>query len=211
MTNGREQKELIALVADRNMEFALRGLLSRERSLRASVASYDVFVHPEKDPGCFLKGPDFLRSFYRQYSYALVMFDREGCGREARTRTDLETDVENRLDQAGWSGRAAAIVIDPELENWVWAQSSHVELALGWGGRSPNLRQWLASEGLVATSSAKPSQPKHAMEQALRRVRRPRSSSLYIQLAKSVSLEGCCDEAFLKLRRTLSSWFQIEN
>jgi hypothetical protein len=56
MTNGREQKELIALVADRNMEFALRGLLSRERSLRASVASYDVFVHPEKDPGCFLKG-----------------------------------------------------------------------------------------------------------------------------------------------------------
>jgi hypothetical protein len=73
----------------------------------------------------------------------------------------------------------------------------------------PNLRQWLASEGLAQLHLPSLHNLSMLWEQALRRVRRPRSSSLYKQLAKSVSLEGCCDEAFLKLRRTLSSWFSM--
>ncbi|HEX6900052.1 MAG TPA: hypothetical protein VF789_10080 [Thermoanaerobaculia bacterium] len=35
----------------------------------------------------------------------------------------------------------------------------------------------------------------------------PRSSSLYNQLARSVSLDRCVDDSFVKLRRTLQAWF----
>lgn len=207
MTPGPEQKDLLILVADKNMEYAIRGLLYRNASFGMRPLSCDVYVHPERDPGCFLKGHDFVRPFHRSYSYSIVMFDREGCGQESKTRDQLEAEVESRLSQAGWDRRAAAIVIDPELENWVWSNSPHVEICLGWKGRVPRLRQWLVNEGFSAGLESKPMHPKKAVEQALRSVKKPRSSSLYLELAQNVTLEGCTDGAFLKFRQTISSWF----
>ena len=46
------RKDLVVLVADKNMEFALRGLFSRTPSFGIHPVTADVFVHPEKDPGC---------------------------------------------------------------------------------------------------------------------------------------------------------------
>jgi hypothetical protein len=44
----------------------------------------------------------------------------------------MENDLEARLSQSGWpSGCCAAIVIDPELELWVWSRSPHVPAVLG--------------------------------------------------------------------------------
>jgi hypothetical protein len=209
MTPGSDLKDLVILAADKNMEHAIRGLLCRNESLRVRPLSCDVYVHPEKDPGCFLKGHDFVRSFHRSYLHAIVMFDREGCGQESRSRDQLEREVEDRLSQAGWERRAAAIVIDPELENWVWSNSPHVEICLGWKDRAPRLRQWLVAEGYSAGPESKPMHPKQAVEQALRTVKKPRSSSIYLQLAQNVTLEGCIDGAFLKFRQTISSWFAL--
>jgi hypothetical protein len=168
---------------------------------------YDIFVHPEKDPGCLLKAHDFLRAFSSSYSHALVMFDRQGCGRDERSRDELEKMVEDHLRQSGWAGRSTAIAIDPELENWVWTGSHHVDAVLGWKGRSTGLRDWLISEGFLGAQEVKPARPKQAVEKALWLARKPRSSSLYLQLAKRVSLSGCTDGAFRKLQKTLSNWF----
>ena len=209
MKQSAEQRDLVILVADKNMEFAVRGLLSRCESFGTRQPLCDVYVHPEKDPGCLLKGHDFIRPFHRSHSHALVMFDREGCGREKKNRDELEREVEDRLAQSGWDRRAAAIAIDPELENWVWTNSPHVENVLGWKGRSPGLRQWLVSEGLLLGSASKPAHPKQALEEALRIAKKPRSSALYLQLAQSVTLEGCTDSAFLKFRQTITIWFAI--
>lgn len=205
-------KDLIALVADKNMEHALRGLLNRPQSLGIrplkEKRDYDIFVHPHRDPGCLAKSPEFLRPWQRTYGRALVMFDREGCGREAQSRLELETDMEQQLARSGWDERAAVVIIDPELENWVWSNSPLVDRALGWTGRSPDLRQWLLDEGfLKSAAEAKPTPPKPAMDRALRIGKKPHSSSLFQQLAETVSLSGCTDDAFLKLRRTLTGWF----
>ena len=80
------QLDLVVLVADANMEFALRGILQRGGSFLARSPTHDVFVHPERDPGCLLRGPDFLRGVSRRYRHALVLFDRDGCGREEDSR-----------------------------------------------------------------------------------------------------------------------------
>lgn len=200
-------KDLVVLAADKNMEFGIRGILSRSSSLCIRRVTVDIFVHPERDPGCLLKAHDFLKPFPESYMHALVVFDRDGCGREERTRKDLESDVEGKLSNSGWKRRAACVVIDPELENWVWSGSHHVDRILGWEGREPGLRDWLRQNGWWANGASKPGRPKEAVEHALRTVRKPRSSALYRELAECVSLKLCSDSAFVKLKDTLSRWF----
>lgn len=200
-------KDLILLVADRNMRGSLEGILSRPAALGLRGISFDLYVHPEQDPGCLRRSHTFLQSFTHQYRYALVLLDHEGCGREETDRPALETELEDRLNGAGWEGRAAAVVIAPELEIWVWSDSPHVERVFGWGGDRGPLRDWLAGRGFLTPGAVKPIRPKEAVEEILRTVRLPRSSSLYQQLAQHVSLDRCTDGSFLKLKSTLKAWF----
>lgn len=207
MTEPGTVGDLVVLVADRNAEAALRGLLGRTQSLRIRSIRYRAYVHPNRDPGCLLQAGEVLRPLQKQFSYALVVFDRCGSGGEEKQRADLERDVELRLGASGWAGRAAAICIDPELEVWVWTSSNEVANALGWGPRWNELRDWLIKEGLWDTRSPKPADPKVAMEAALRKAGVPRSSSIYQHLAGQVSLASCTDPSFRKLREVLRQWF----
>ncbi len=201
------RKDLVCLVADKNMEASLRGLLSRFQSLHIREVIFDLFRHPERDPGCLLRSHDFLQPFAGQYEHALVLLDQKGCGREETERTVLETDIEGRLGGTGWGDRSVAVVIAPELENWVWSDSPHVDRALGWEDRTIPMRSWLQEKGLLPAGSTKPSEPKRAVELVLRTVRMPRSSAIYLDLAQTVSTERCTDPAFAKLRRCLREWF----
>ncbi len=132
----------------------------------------------------------------------------DGCGREEESREALENQVETQLHSTGWDDRARAIVIDPELEVWVWSDSPHVPAALGWKGDLPALRRWLIEHRLWTEDQPQPDDPKAAMEKILRINSRPRSSSIYEDLARKVSLQRCHDAAFLKLRETLVAWFR---
>ncbi|MCR4413858.1 MAG: hypothetical protein NUV77_15670 [Thermoguttaceae bacterium] len=207
MTGQPTVKDLLVLVADGQMEFTVRGLLTRWQSLEFREVSADIYVHPAKAPGCLLRAHDFVRAFQRQYGYALVMFDREGCGNSQETREALEAEVEARLAAAGWKDRSAAIVLDPELEVWVWSDSPEVDAALGWSGRTPSLTQWLRSEGFLRQGEAKPRDAKRAVDEAMRVAGKRRSSAIYRRLAERVSLHRCADPAFRKLKAVLQSWF----
>ena len=198
--------DLVVLVADASMKAATEGLLSRPLDLGVSPFSYQVIVHPNRDPGCRLQGHELLRTMQRTFRFALLMFDLDGSGVFGPNRTEVEAEVEAKLLVSGWKDRSAAIVIAPELEIWVWADSPLVDRVLGWQGRSPALRPWLASEGMAFNEIGKPADPKAAMERALRVARKPRSSSLYLELAEKVNLEHCVDPAFLKLRTCLRAW-----
>jgi hypothetical protein len=205
--SGGGPKDLALLVADKNMEGSLRGILSRPQALGLREISFRIFVHPDRDPGCLLRPQEVLGPLATQYNRALVLLDHEGCGQQTVERSKLESEIEERLGKVGWEGRTAAVVIAPELENWVWSDSPHVETVLGWEGRSPALREWLASNGYLTQGKPKPDRPKMAVEKALRIARIPRSSALYFQLGQKVSFERCTDEAFTKLKTTLRQWF----
>ena len=207
MSHLPPRDDLVALVADKNMKFAVRGVLRRHQALRIRPIRADVLDHPRRDAGCYGECEDFLRPFQDMYSYALVVFDREGCGREGLGRVELQREVEERLATAGWSGRNRAIVIDPELEAWVWSDSPRVDDVLGWRGRNPDLRSWLRQERLLEANKAKPADPKEAVLRALREARRKPSSSLFETLANCVSLTRCQDTSFAELRSTLRRWF----
>ncbi len=200
--------DLVLLVADKDIEQTVAGLCARHDALGVRPFSYQIFVHPERDPGCLLQGVEFLRSFQQRYAYAMILFDRMGSGRENNSRLELEAMLESSLTGAGWTERAVAIVLDPELEAWVWSDSPHVAQILGWQGRTPALRIWLTEQGFFRGDEAKPEQPKEAMEAAIRSARIARSSSLYRQLAARVTLSRCTDASFLKFKSTLQRWFR---
>lgn len=207
MNNIVEIKDLIILVADKNMEFTIKGLLGRKESFGIKEVKYDTYVHPERDPGCLLHGHDFFRQYVNQFTHGLIMLDRQGCGKEEKSRLEIETRIEENLSRSGWSDRAAAIVIDPELEIWVWSDSPYVETILGWKDKQHNLKSWLIEKEFLNNGELKPFKPKEAVEKTLSIAKIPRSSSLYFQLAQKVSFENCIDEAFLKLKRKLQEWF----
>ncbi len=117
--------------------------------------------------------------------------------------------MEGRLAANGWPDRALAIVLDPEVEVWVWADSPVVDDVMGWAGRTPALRDWLIAKGYLQGGESKPRRPKEAFEHALRLVPKARSSALFLSLAEGVSVNRCSDEAFLRLRDTLARWFPI--
>jgi hypothetical protein len=190
------------------MKAVLDSILSRPKSLGilSLKGSYVSYVLGNYDSAVFLSSPEFLRPYQKSYRHALVMCDRVGSGR-TESRTEMESDLEMRLAASGWQHRSAAIVIDPELDVWMWQRSSHVESALGWSGRTPGLYDWAVSEGWLEKGECKPRRPKDALNQALRIARIPKSSSIFKQVADKVTLTGCQDPAFQKLRSTLRQWF----
>jgi hypothetical protein len=204
---GELMNDLVILVPDKNMEAAIKGILSRHQSLSIRQLDHQVLLHPARDSGCLKQGHDLLRPFANRFAHSLVLFDREGCGRESQARENLETQVEKQLRASGWGDRAAAVVIDPELEIWVWSKSPHVPAALGWESDLASLREWLIDHHFWRRDQPKPDRPKEAMEKILRIRSRPRSSSIYSELAQKVGFQRCHDPAFLKLRAALSAWF----
>jgi hypothetical protein len=206
-----QQMPLVVLVPDLDMEMLIRSLLGRPQALgiREIAATTKFERHPRRDPGVFRECQDFLRSFQRRFKHALVLCDRHGCGREAVPRSELERDVEVRMRRSGWEDRGAAVVIDPELENWFWVDSRHVADLLDWPSMSA-LREWLMQAGHLVGQQVKPVRPKEALRTALAEKRKKPSSSLFGALARQASFERCTDGAFLKLWNVLRAWFPAQ-
>lgn len=207
MTSPAQPRDLLIVVADRNMEAAVAGILSRPQALRIRPLAFDVRVHPHRDSGCCFEGLEFLSVFRDRYQRAVLIFDREGSGRDTEYAEDLERDLETQLTAAGWQDRIAVLVLDPELENWVWSDSPHVASELGWTAGMRDLRAWLESHDFLRVPTPKPARPKEAMEAVMKHNNTKRSSSIYRRLAEKVSFKRCTDRSFLKLIARLQSWF----
>jgi hypothetical protein len=201
-------KDLVVLAACKDGECALRGLLSRPQSLGIRPVEVTWLRHEHRDPGCRTSPERFLAGQVALHQRALVVFDREGCGiAGAGLAAQIESEVEARLATYGWEGRAGCVVIEPELEAWVWSASRQVDEVLGWKGREPGLREWLASRGFLPPDGGKPTRPKEAMQAAVRRSRTRWSPSLFQALGERVSIRGCEDRAMLRLLELLRGWF----
>lgn len=198
--------DLIVLAADKSMQLAVIEILNRHQAIGIRTIVHRVILQPNYDSGVLLSAHKLLQAQSRNYLHALTICDRHGCGRETLSREQLETRIEHQLS-AHWADRAAAIVVDPELENWFWADSPHVAHTIGWKSGLSNLRAWLGNEGFLEEGRPKPLRPKEALEKALRHNFVRRSSALYADLASKVSFQHCGDPAFRKLIATLQRWF----
>lgn len=155
-------RDCLFLVADKNMEGMLKGFFSRDAFHHAVGCGHfdldirqDLLVaHGQNDPGLYTRANEFLQPYAGTHRHAVVIVDAEwdgSPGAEAISQRLIE-----HLSNAGWPADCGcAVVIDPELENWLWQDSPHVCTALGFDGTFSELRTTLESQGFLAARRGK--------------------------------------------------------
>lgn len=200
-------KDLVLLVADKNMQFALKGILARPEALGIRMIDFEFRTHMGRDGGARTSGPETLAMERGRFSHAVLMFDLEGSGADTDDALALEHELDSRLARQ-WSDCGKAIVIAPELDVWVWGADNALREVLDWPLDGP-IREWLMAKGYTFCSNGKPARPKEALEALVPVHRQPRSSALYEQIASRISLKRCHDGAFIRLRDQLQAWFPV--
>src|SRR4051794_18919350 len=124
-------KDLALLVADKNMDFAMRGILGRPESLGIRAVTYEIEQHGGRDGGVRTTGPETIARLKRECHFGMIMLDWEGSGASAASAIILEHELDQRLAQT-WGDRAKAIVIEPELDAWAWGSDHSMGSVVGW-------------------------------------------------------------------------------
>jgi len=200
-------KDLVLLMADKNAQFALKGALGRPAALGIRPIEFEFLVHPGRDGGARKNGSEVLERELRRFNHALLVLDFEGCGTDLPNAAALEAKLDEEL-ATHWQTAAKSIVIEPELDVWVWGSDNAVEEAIEWP-KPKRMREWLSEQGFAFEANEKPTRPKEALEAALRISGFPRSSAVYQNIASRISLRRCGDQAFIRLRNQLREWFPI--
>lgn len=209
--NAGHPLDLVLLVPGADERETFGTLLSeRPQSLGIRPLKVELLKHPRRDPGCFHEAHSLLQPYVTQASRALVVFDRQGSGQENSAPHEIAAELRSRLAASGWEDRAAVVVLDPELEVWVWSSSPHVPQILGWQNQRLAVRDWLEEQGFWPQSATKPNRPKEALERVLRVTRVRRSAALYARLASLVGLATCTEPSFDQFRNVLRAWFPAE-
>jgi len=200
------ERDLVVVAADKDIEQILEGVLRRPAALGIRPVDYKLLVHEKRDPGCYLTSQELLQPYAKGWAHGLVVFDRAWDGAPSSDPAILSANVDAKLASL-WQDRARCIVIEPEVESWVFGDSPHVADALGWAGRIPPLRDWLQAKGLWPEDRAKPPDPALAFRKATYAAKVKPSAAVFRKIADKVSLERCTDPSFGRLRTTLRGWF----
>ena len=235
-------KPLLILTADKECAATVRGFFERDnfhRSLgcgpiRLGESSFDpekdVLVHPGHDPGVWKDPQLILLPERKAYDKALVILDAEWSGAPQPQR--LVADIEKLAHSQGkWErNRFEVILIQPELEAWIWQRNIHVAEAFEFPGRDSELWEHLALQSLALdkrtrkhyfvpadtasgqppawpTTERKPKNPKGVAEALTSYCRSGPPSGIFNEIGSKVSVAHCEDEAFKKLREALRRWF----
>ena len=197
--------DLGLVVADKNMDFALRGILMRHQALGIRQITWKTAVLPSHDGGVRSVGPDELNTFRHDRSHGIIMLDYEGSGADSDALA-LEAELDERVRRT-WNDRAKAIVIEPELDIWLWGSNEAMRQVLDC--EIPDVREWLHERGYTFGENDKPVRPKEAIQELLFEMKQPRSSVVYKELTSRLTLRRCKDPAFNRLKTTLQQWFPL--
>lgn len=212
-------RELVFLVADSTMQQTLEGFFGREsfhRSLRCARfaidprANQDVFVAAgQNDPGLYACADKLLLPYRTTHRRAVLMLDADWDGSPGAAA--IESAVSSRLERVWDPADCVVIVPDPEIENWFWQPDSpHVAAAMNYRGDLP-YRKVLSAAGYWPDGCAKPPRPKEALEYMNRAHRTDISPAVRRRAAERISVSGCQDPAFQRLRDQLRQWFPAGN
>ena len=211
-------RDCVFLTADSTMKQALLGFLTRNdcfREYNLGTAPFqfdqneDLFSSATMDPGTYTTGEELLKPFQKTHKHAVIVLDAEWDGSPGADT--IRTDLTARIKATGWSEEAfKVIVIDPELEAWIWQRNQRVAAALKFSSVPEMVEAVQAAKIAWPDGQPKPSRPKEALEAVATKKRKiGYSSALHRSITASVTLVGCQDEAFQCLRNTLQSWFPV--
>lgn len=199
--------DLVVLTADKPMEAVVRALLRRTESIGIRAVDTTWLLHSDRDSGVRTTGHSLLRAVRRQHDHALMFCDHEGSG----TTTASAVEKEGQLDEVlamTWQAHGRSIVIEPELDVWLWGSDERLIQSIGWKD-AMRPREWLVGKRFEFAESGKPIRPKEAMQALFEHVGLPMSAAVYGRIARGIGLRGCSDAAFDRLRSLLQTWFPV--
>ena len=213
-------RDCVFFTADSTMKQAILGFMSRnDRFAHYNLGTApftfepneDLFSSATMDPGTYTTGEELLKPFRNTHRHAVLMLDADWDGSPGAD--NIRNDLTDRILASGWSADAfKVIVIDPELEAWIWQRNQRVATALKFGSVAEMVKAVHDAKIDWPNGNAKPSRPKEALEAVTTRKRGiGYSSALHRSITATVTLVGCQDAAFLELRHTLQVWFPMED
>lgn len=210
MIPSQSVPNLVVLTADSQMHRVVETLLQHRRPSLGIASDFSVAVrrHPQQDSGCRTASQTILNPLRNGHSKVMVIFDWHGSGAANVAAAELESNLERQYERDGWAvGRVTFVVIEPELDAWVFGASfQRLQRAFEWSQPQP-IRDWLESRGYLQPGGAKPQEPKRAVDEILTLHNKHRSAKMYADLARNAGLARCQDRAFQKFRSTLQRWF----
>ena len=199
---------LIILVADLDIENCVREVILRLQSSKEVLPfQFKIVRHPLRDPGCYSNPQEYLRSYLHSHQFGMVLLDRDGSGKEKEASDVIESTIASKLDRNGWMGRSACMVIEPEIENWLWVASDAVAKILGWSEMSA-LRAYLESNGFWPNDISKPPKPKEAIQFAMRKSGTRFTPAIHQSIAAKASFKSCSSPSFQKFKDTIVHWYR---
>jgi len=199
-------KDLFILCADSDMKSVLESLIKRltERQKIREI-SYEIIRAYGRDSGVYKKAHELVRGKDSEYEKCLVLFDYKGSGAR-KPVADTEDEVKNNIIRNSNYSQddVEVIVIDPELEIWIWKGWIHFH-RLSERTERRKIIEWLREHEVP--NSYKPDEPKDLFEKFCRHFRVKKSSANYRRISEKTSLRGCTDRAFNKFMNALTRWF----
>ena len=210
------------LVADQAMRTAFELILDRgDRSELLGTGGFEFDPAPDvdliqvagyTDGGVHKHAARLLAPKLETHRHAVVCLDKKFPGAPAAGR--IRRDITGNLRTAGWDpSRFEVIVIQPELERWLWLDHPACERAFGYPradhGRS--MRVMMREQGQWHEHDDKPHDCDAALVWAARwKQRKTAPATLFKAMLPTAPVQHCEDPAFVKLRDTLKSWFPSE-
>jgi hypothetical protein len=126
-------KDLFVLTADSDAQALMTSVLRRHRELQIQPITFKVQRFAGRDSGMVKVGPEIARDLAQktEYSRLILMWDHHGSGWNARTPENATHTIQGRLDGVTWADRSAAVVIVPELEEWLWHCPASIARCIG--------------------------------------------------------------------------------
>lgn len=194
-------KDLFVLTADSDAQSVMRAVLKRNESLDIRPISFEIDRHPYRDNGVFNNGPELmgLKLKKTDYGHLLLLWDHDGSGCRAEPSQAIQ-EMEQRLGHVTWKDRSSAVVIVPELEEWLWHNPASIAKQVGCS--LAELDRHIQSSRLLGS-------PKELFEQTLyeRQKRKPLQSD-FEQIAARASLrQWQRSPSFSAVTSHLRRWF----
>jgi hypothetical protein len=122
----------------------------------------------------------------------------------------LQKDITKNMLGTGWKEDSfCVVVIDKELEAWLWAPNVNVAKAFGHGDFD-EMREALAQKNLWDEGAPKPNDLKAARNLAAKLGGRKTGGPIFRGVFEGISRRACdlCQEnGFISMRRALQTWF----
>ncbi len=207
-------RELVILTADGTMNAVVAAFFSRANwHTTLGCAEFgiwpeqDIFNEPGKTDGTVHKrAHQILRPYLNTHRRALVLLDWQFGGEYPAEQ--VHDEILTNLRRCGWDDRCEVVVIDPELEVWLWQDKPQIAQAVRF--KDGGLRAHLRDQGLWPDGQPKPSDPKQVLQDLIRNHRAGAPMAVYTKIARSIGVSGCQDASFEHFRATLQTWFPAE-